>query len=371
MNLIWKKIYWESLFGNKKVLICFLKWGDYFMKFRKKGEKKEKRKAPVKTALVLSGGGAKGAYQVGVIEELLKKGIKIDLITGSSIGAFNGALLAEFINKNMSSTEIEKNFNQIWKKIRYFLKINWQGFLENILTPLDFPSLFTNKILERLVEKYISADRHFYDYTDCQLSITGTNLSNYEMETFDFNSNIHVNKAILASMAYPGALPAVNIKGDYYIDGGVLNNAPLKEAILWGATSIYVVFLTPLSTISGPDHPQENKDKFSALDVIGNLIDLATDKLMYGDLKTAGKINSLIKLLNNYRKQLPDDFFEEICQLYNLKSEDEKKIIKTVTIAPDNFLKPPGVMGFSNSEALKNIIDKGKSDTRNVLQQGV
>lgn len=334
------------------------------MKFRKT---EGKSKAPIKSALVLSGGGAKGAYQVGVIEELLQEKVSIDLITGSSIGAFNGALLAEFINSGMSSRNIEKTLNHIWKEVKDFLKINWQGFLNNILTPLDFPSLFTNEAIAELLKNYIPENRKFKDYTRCQLSITGTNLSNYELDTFDYNSKVSVHEAVLASMAYPAALPAVDIDGDYYIDGGTLNNAPLKEAILWGAEFIYVVFLTPIATISGPDHPQEDKNKFSALDVIGDLIDLATDKLMYGDLKNANKINNLIKLLNKYRKQLPEEFFNQICKLYGLKTDTGKKILQIISIAPENFLKPPGVMGFKNSEALQNIIKKGKKDTRKIL----
>ena len=69
-------------------------------------------KRPIKTALVLSGGGAKGAYQVGVIEELLNRGIGFDLVTGSSIGAFNGALLAEFLKER--DTAPGQKLEKIW-----------------------------------------------------------------------------------------------------------------------------------------------------------------------------------------------------------------------------------------------------------------
>ena len=52
----------------------------------------------MKRALVLSGGGSKGSYQIGVYKALKKMHIKIDIITGTSIGAINGALFTE---KNM------------------------------------------------------------------------------------------------------------------------------------------------------------------------------------------------------------------------------------------------------------------------------
>lgn len=48
-----------------------------------------------KTALVLSGGGSRGAYEIGVWEALIELGIKIDLVTGTSVGSINGAFVAQ------------------------------------------------------------------------------------------------------------------------------------------------------------------------------------------------------------------------------------------------------------------------------------
>ena len=48
----------------------------------------------MKVGLVLSGGGAKGAYQVGVLKALLELGARVDMVAGASIGALNGAVLA-------------------------------------------------------------------------------------------------------------------------------------------------------------------------------------------------------------------------------------------------------------------------------------
>ena len=320
------------------------------------------------TALVLSGGGAKGAYQVGVISELLSRGVDFDLISGSSIGAFNGALLAEFINKGLTNNEIARKMKQVWSELGDFLRINWSGFINNFFTPARIPSIFTNQQIRDLLEKYISSDRRFSDYTGCQLSVTGTNLNNYEITTFDFNAKISVIKAVVASMAFPVALPAVKIKGDNYIDGGTLNNAPLKEAILWGTELVYVVFLSPLSAIAGPDHPHEEKNNYSALEVIEILLDLASDKLMYGDLKNARKINKLISLLNRYQSELPQQFLKQICQLFGLKSKGNKKIINVKKIAPQDILTPPGLIGFNQIEVLKDLIRKGEKDTRKLLK---
>ena len=59
-------------------------------------------------ALVLSGGGAKGAYQIGVWKALKKLGVKFDIVTGTSVGALNGTLIVQ--------NEYRKAV-KIWKKI--------------------------------------------------------------------------------------------------------------------------------------------------------------------------------------------------------------------------------------------------------------
>ena len=327
------------------------------MKFRKTGDKR----SPVKTALVLSGGGAKGAYQVGVIKELCRQGIKIDLVTGSSIGAFNGALMAEFINSGLSYEETACKLEEVWQYVNHFISLNWSGFVSNLFNPLLIPSVFTNREVKKVLARYINKDRIFSDYTDCQLSVTGTDLTNKELHIFDFNSDISIINAVLASMAYPVAYPSIKIKDSYFIDGGFLDNAPLKEAILWGAKKIYVVFLTPLSLIKGEDEGKAKKDNFySAIKVIDSVIDLASIKLMYGDLKEAEKINRLIRIIDKYEKRLPSAFLTELRDLYGIKPEGEKRIVYINRIAPDKLLNPPGTIGFNRTKILQDLIKKGQ-----------
>ncbi len=335
------------------------------MKFRKIG----KKVSPAEVALVLSGGGAKGSYQVGVIKELLNRGTKIDLVIGSSIGAFNGALLTEFINSGLSYRQICANLEEIWMEVNSFLTFNFGGLLKNILRPLKIPSVFSNIGIKKLLNKYIPEERRFHHYTRCQLSVTGTNLDRKDLKIFDFNSEIPVNQAVLASMTFPVAFPAVEIAGDHYIDGGALDNAPLKEAILWGARQIYVVFLTPIALIEGKEEERDRCKDFSALGVIEEFIDLASNRLMYDDLKKAKKINQLLRILNRYEHGLPAEFLSEIRKLYGLKFGDGKKIIRVINLGPTQVLDPPGLMGFNRKKLLKELVIRGQRDARSLLQK--
>ena len=81
----------------------------------------------MKRALVLSGGGAKGAYQVGVFKALKKLNIKIDIITGTSIGSINGAAFAagdyRKVKKFWLKTETSKVFNTDFSKLENLPKV--------------------------------------------------------------------------------------------------------------------------------------------------------------------------------------------------------------------------------------------------------
>ncbi len=316
----------------------------------------------IHTALILSGGGAKGAYQVGVVKQLYDMNISFELITGTSIGALNGALLTEFIHKGMSTNDICTRLEKAWLGFQRFLSINWSGFFRNILSPSKISSVYTNKYIKKTLYKYIPSNRKFSDYTKCQLSVTGTNLSTKELQIFDFNSTVPVVDAVLASMSYPVALPAVNIDGDILIDGGALSNAPLKEAIQWGARNIYLVFLQPLKMEKGK--VLDVDADYSALEVVGEFLDMATNRLMYGDLKRAEEINQVIRILNKYQHSLPKNFIREMRHLYGLKYKEGKRLINIKQISPGKVLSPPGLRGFKQKSAIKDIIQSGEEDTK-------
>jgi len=122
------------------------------------------KKRSVSKALVLSGGGAKGAYQLGVVKELLERGESFDIIIGSSIGAFNAILLAEFYLKRSDWLEAVNCLIDVWMEVNNFILFNWQGFISNFFTLLNIPSIFSNYEIKRVLNKYIPDIRKFSDY---------------------------------------------------------------------------------------------------------------------------------------------------------------------------------------------------------------
>jgi len=81
----------------------------------------------LKVGLVLSGGGAKGAYQVGVVKALVEMGVQVDAIAGASIGALNGAVLAA----SPSLEEGVRRLAEVWRELAAEspLQPNWPSYL--------------------------------------------------------------------------------------------------------------------------------------------------------------------------------------------------------------------------------------------------
>ena len=112
-----------------------------------------------KLGLVLSGGGAKGAYHVGVIKALQEVGIQIDMISGASIGALNAAVLLSAENQQQGLNHLE----QLWDKLPSIKPIQFKG-MEDITDFFGFKksNSFTvnkrqkNKQADKVAKKYNS-----------------------------------------------------------------------------------------------------------------------------------------------------------------------------------------------------------------------
>jgi len=198
-----------------------------------------------KVALVLSGGGAKGAAHIGVIRALEEAGIPIDYIAGTSAGAIVGGLYAAgystdeietlFLSpefKNWSVGEIEdkylyyfkvKNPNPSWIK----LKFDWDSILNpsipiNIVSPHQMDFAF----IELFARANTAANENF-DSLFVPFRCVATNLKTNSGET---QRNGNLGEAIRASMTFPFYFRPITIRGDVMYDGGMKNNFPADIA---------------------------------------------------------------------------------------------------------------------------------------------
>lgn len=200
------------------------------------------------TGLVLTGGGGKGAYQVGVLKVLKENGKLDDIvaISGASIGSINAMLYAMEDMELMHNAWDEIDMSTIFDIDLEMLKDNRRYFsrdemLEMISKYIDF-----SKIKHGKYEIYNSICRIVPGQS--KLSLEYRKLSDYDEET--------IKKILLASTALPIIYEAVEIEGNYYRDGGICDNEPVKPLYDAGIRQFIVIGLARgkvLDTSKWPD----------------------------------------------------------------------------------------------------------------------
>lgn len=179
------------------------------------------------TALVLSGGGAKGAWEAGAGATLVRRGLALRLVAGSSAGALNAAMLAD--------GRIDR-LDALWRTLRPArvytprASVFFAGLLPGWLTlrALDaVGSLFDPQPLRELIAASIDLDR--IRASSVHLLVTTSDLVRWETRLFD-NRTVSV-EALMAAAAVPGAFPSVDVDGALLVDGGLTSRAPVLEAL--------------------------------------------------------------------------------------------------------------------------------------------
>ena len=198
------------------------------------GQQKE-----LKVGLVLSGGGAKGFGHIGALKVIDSLGIKIDYISGTSMGAVIGSLYASgYSGKQLDSLFNEVDFDVL---INDFIPRSSKSFFERnndeeyaISLPFDnfkiqLPSAISRgqnvfNLLSRLLIHV--SDIEEFDQLPIPFFCVATNVETGEAVIMDKGS---LAQSILASGAFPSLFQPVIIDDQILIDGGVVNNYPIEE----------------------------------------------------------------------------------------------------------------------------------------------
>jgi NTE family protein len=191
---------------------------------------------PQRTAFVLAGGGSRGAVQVGMLEELVRRGIRADRVFGASVGAINGAAYAG--NPTVEGVE---HMADVWRGIRgtdIFPRGTfdgpWAWFQKRA-------AVHANTGLRRIIEAGVP-----YEYLEdavIPVEVVTTSLTDGRERWIAHGPAV---EAIMASSAIPSIFPPVTIDGDVLVDGGVVNNVPISRALTAGCDRIYVLLCGPL-----------------------------------------------------------------------------------------------------------------------------
>jgi predicted acylesterase/phospholipase RssA len=374
------------------------------------------------TGVVLSGGGANGAYEVGVLKALTHgaspatghQPIDPEIYTGTSVGSYNAAIMtsrpgqpASAVTEELEALWLERIANTILScgngvfrarglpfqffdpgcflrplqtlanNVRdtadlavYSLLKGVQfaasdtSFQSRVLSLIDLQAFVSAAPLHGLVEETI--DLSALRRSEKRLTIAASNWQVGVLRLFSKQeiADTFGTDAILASAAIPGIFAPVEVGGVPYVDGGVLLNTPLQPAISDGATTIHVIFLDPLV------RDVELKPLPSTLDTAWRMMAIMWASSMRKDILIAAGINRILELLES---GAPESAFREDAQTFLRAGwqmvrrivEGRARPYRKLTVhmyRPQSALgEGEGLLDFQHAR-LKGLVEMGYSD---------
>ena len=187
---------------------------------------------PRPLAFALSGGGAFGAVQVGMLQALRDRSVEPDLIVGASVGALHGALLAS------GEPNAVDRLAALWPAMNR--RTIFGGRRAMIRSLLATRTLSNPDRLGRLIDEELPG--RVIEGLPIPFAAVATDALTGEPELVSSGS---VKTALLASAAIPGVFPPVEIHGRSFVDGGIAANVPIRQAIAFGARSVVSLDASP------------------------------------------------------------------------------------------------------------------------------
>lgn len=281
---------------------------------------------PTSTALVLGGGGARAAYQVGVLKALVQlyprnHGIPFRIICGTSAGAINGTSIATHASCFHLGV---KKLEWVWRHfetrkvyraslpgvLKHLSKMALKG-LQDDKVNTDAGSLLDNEPLRHLLNELIDfkrIDRNIRNGALTALSVDTSCYNNSRSVTFfqaarDIENWTRARRSgerrmlntehLLASSAIPMVFPSIKLNQAYYGDGSVHQLAPLSSPIHLGASKLLVINLDS----PHKHYPMELEFHPKTATIAGHLLDTIFSDTLNSDLERLERINNTLSLI--------------------------------------------------------------------------
>jgi NTE family protein len=382
------------------------------MKINTNKEEKQEE-LPVETVLVMQGGGSLGAYECGVYKTLAKHNVKFDIVSGTSIGAVNAAIIAA-AHRHHGNENSAKELESFWLELAetliplppqysslyftdemraiiasmysamygnpkaFFPRWFVSGFSDYLqpFRPLPYP-LFDIIPLKKTLSRYV-------DFTNLgninrpRLIVTSTNIQTSEPVIFD-SKHININADyVIASAGFPFYGIAWTQKDNTYLwDGALLSNTPLREVIDASPTSDKIVYLVNIFPHYQKELPHDMFEAWHrARDIIytdktDNTIRLS--RIISRYLSLLKEMHDLLMITGNAKLKEGHDAkvkerFKKMETEYNKLARQRGAIIKKIV-----RIERPEKTHFLFEDAdfsvvtIKKLIKQGEEDTERVL----
>ncbi len=251
-------------------------------------------------ALVCSGGGAKGSFQIGVLEELiLTRGLDFQIFCGTSVGALNASFLAQArfdTNPEVSCNHLKDAFRTL--RALWLEQITGNGSvyrdrplgLGGLLGGAD--SLYDPAPLEDLLKR--SLHPQALAQSNRVLKIQYVALETGELRTVDSHDPAIVQH-VLASATMPFFFPPVEVGGEHLVDGGLRDITPLGQAFQVDPPpdEIYVIYASPFAVERVEFMDPWPGLRVNALDYLRRGVEILVDEVYQTDVRGAVRFNTL------------------------------------------------------------------------------
>jgi NTE family protein len=335
------------------------------------------RKRAALTGIVLSGGGARGAYEAGVIKYIrdelpqrVRAHARFEIVCGTSVGAINAGFLAA----NAHTPEIQgRALAEVWERLRIegVYRVGWRelthlprflfgsrgrGELDEVVGPGRLGGLLNTAPLEQLVRRGTrwsnitknieSGDLHAVCVNATHLATGKTHSfvqTNGPMPSWSTDPQVKVvpvsigPEHTLASAAIPWIFPCVDVGGEVYCDGGLKLNTPISPAVRLGADRILVIGLR--SKTDGDDTGLVPPTEKTAIDqspsaavLLGKILNaLLSDRTEY-DLQRLERFNALLEA---GERAFGDGFSDALSNAMTKKRGQSYRKVEALMIRPN------------------------------------
>jgi NTE family protein len=316
------------------------------------------------TVLILQGGGALGAYQAGVYQQLHEHHMPLEWVIGTSIGAINSALIAG----NPPETRIAQ-LRAFWQSLApqpshktafWPMFAPWQNIVQSMnmfgtlingvegffkprigaawnldaKVPLANTGFYDTSPLKSTLEKYVDFD--YLNQGAIRVSICAVDIDNGQCEVFDSRKQKLRAEHIMASGALPPGFPPIEIDGRAYWDGGVYSNTPLEVFLEEDADRDALCFMVDLwdPTETRPTSISEALTRYKSIQYASR----SKEQLVMHQ-----KIQDLQKAIRILGKKLPVDEYKkkEMQQILRLGHDHTVNVVHLImkAVPGDHYFK--------------------------------
>lgn len=326
---------------------------------------------PRRTAVVLAGGVAKGAFEAGALDVIVARGVSICQVVGASSGALNATMIAAAVRAGREADATARLLT-LWREDADWMKVfhvSWRDVLEGrglsdsqkILELLrrEIPRIATAAVSAIGLRIVVGALQGVLSSIGAEPATTFEGVVPFEGEAFDDEeSRERIYTAAAASAAFPVVFQPIHVPGlGECVDGGVVNDTPVRLATESGADRVIVI--TPYPAV----YHREGLPR--GLDFAAHLVDALIHERLFRDLRETDRINGHIAAL----AALEADGVLTAAQRAAVQQILDVRRLEVVTIRPAEELPGNVFAGFLHRELREQYIAAGQAAATERLDQ--